>query len=126
MGLDALALYIAHMENSGSFANLCSIFNADGVMSLYLITYAACYLISTLLLGVALGRARLIPMWAATALVISSPLTIVGFIIHMRILLNIVLALLAIGSIPAALAMLKPASKGGWAPVIEEADLTRI
>ena len=85
------------------------------------------HLLCAVLVGIALGRARIIPIWAATALVISSPLLIIGFPIHLTFyqaaLLFGSLALLFIGSVPAALAMLKRTGEGGsaradegWAP----------
>jgi hypothetical protein len=111
IGLDALTFDMAQMGGSASFAALWDHFNRDGVMFSYLLIYAACHLICTVLLGIALGRAHIIPLWAASALVVSSPLTIIAFPIHIPlyrfVLLVLVLILIFIGSIPAALAMLK-------------------
>lgn len=71
---------------------------------------AICHLLCILLLGIALGRARIIPIWAATALILVSPLTIISSSVHIAILLYLAMTLRVIGCFPAALAMLKE----GW------------
>jgi hypothetical protein len=58
-----------------------------------------------------LGRLRLIPVWAAWAFALSSPLTIGFFAIHILVVRSIlrylILLSLLIGAAPAALTMLK-------------------
>ena len=56
-------------------------------------------------LGIALGRARIIPPWAAWSLVLTSPITLIAFPTHLHELLYLVIALWFVGSVPAALAV---------------------
>lgn len=107
IALDALAYDMAQMGGGTQFAALWDRFNADGVMVSYVVIYAICHLLCAVLVGIALGRARIIPIWAALALVISSPLILIGFPTHLSILLLLALALLTLGSVPTSLAMLK-------------------
>ena len=124
IGLDALTYDMAQMGGGVQFAALWDRFNGDGVMVSYVVIYAICHLLCAVLVGIALGQARIIPIWAATSLVISSPLLIIGFPIHLTFyhsaLLFGSLALLFIGSIPAALALLKRTGEGGSARADEE------
>lgn len=111
IGLDALTYDMGQLGGGAAFAELWNRFSQDGVMSTYLITYAFCHLLCTILLGIGLEKPHIIPKWAAWALIISSPLTIVGFVTHLTILLELVLVLLTLGSLPAALAMVKSPGK---------------
>jgi hypothetical protein len=74
-------------------------------MGVLTVTYVLCHLTAFVVLGVALGRARLIPGWAAWALILTSPITIIAFPTHQQGLLYVVAALWTAGSIPAALAV---------------------
>lgn len=107
IALNALTYDMAQMRGGTQFAELWDRFNADGVTFSYTVIYAICHLLCAVLVGIALGRTRLIPIWAAVAFVISSPLFIIGFPTRLSILLLLGLALLTIGSVPASLAMLK-------------------
>ena len=98
------------MGGGAQFAALWDRFNGDGVMVSYVVIYAISHLLCILLLGIALGRARIIPIWAATALILVSPLTIISSSVHIAILLYLAMTLRVIGCFPAALAMLKE----GW------------
>lgn len=65
-------------------------------------------LIGPMLLGIGLGRKRLIPMWAMWALILRVPLQVAGFLTHIGLSIEFVtFGLLLIGSIPVALALLK-------------------
>jgi len=110
IGIDDLAYDITLRGSNAQLAALWTYFNGDAMMSGYLWVYAAGHLISTVLLGVLLGRARLIPIWAACALIVSSPLTIVAFVHgqqYRSIISPIICMLLILGCLPAAIAMLK-------------------
>ena len=78
-------------------------------MSTYLIIYIIGHLLSAVLIGIMLGRLRLIPAWAAWALVLTSPLTMLIFPVHGLVFKNVlkylVCALSIIGIFPAAIAM---------------------
>jgi len=111
MGSDALAFDITQMGNTAQLADVWGRFNGDAVMSTFLLIYIIGHLLSAVLIGVMLGRLRIIPVWAAWAFALSSPLTIIIFPIHSLVAQNAlkyaVCVLLFAGAIPAAVAMLK-------------------
>ena len=69
------------------------------------VVYVLGHLAAFVVLAVALGRARLIPAWAAWALTLTSPVTVVAFPTHQQGLLYVVAALWFAGSVPAAIAV---------------------
>jgi multidrug transporter EmrE-like cation transporter len=80
-------------------------------MSLFLFVYVVVHLVAYVVLGIALLRARMIPWWAAWSLIASSPVTMAGFVLPGRPVATVGiagLALLMIGCLPAARAMLIP------------------
>jgi hypothetical protein len=107
MALEALTYDMAQMGGGPQFAALWDRFNADAVMTFYLLFYIVCHLISVVLLGLALWRAQVVPAWSAWALVLTSPLTIIAFPTRSSIVFDLVYVLFLLGSLPAAYAMLK-------------------
>ena len=105
--LDALSYDIAQIGGGPQFVALWNRFNSDAVLFSYTFIYAVCHLLCAVLVGIALGRTRLIPLWAAVAIILFTPLLIIGFPTHLFILLLLSLVVLEIGSLPAALVMLK-------------------
>jgi len=110
MGLDALASDINQIGSTAQFAALWTHFNGDPVMTTYLWIYVIGHLVSAVLIGFMLGRLHLVPVWAAWAFALTSPLTIVIILIHSLVfqdaLKYLICALWIIGAIPAALALL--------------------
>ena len=110
MGLDSLAYDITMSGSTPQLASLWTHFNGDAVMTTYLLIYIIGHLLSAVFIGLMLGRLRLIPVWAAWAFALTSPLTIFLFPLHLLILqdaLKYLICVLWISSaIPAALAML--------------------
>jgi hypothetical protein len=110
MGPDALAFDINQLGSTPQLAGLWAQFNGDAVMSTYLLIYIVGHLLSAVLIGVMLGRLRIIPVWAAWAFALTSPLTIIIFPVHILAVQDAlkyaVCVLLIIGAIPAAVAML--------------------
>jgi hypothetical protein len=110
MGLDDLAFDIDRAGSMSQFASLWTHFNNDPVMTTYLIIYVIGHLLSAVLIGIMLGRLRLVPVWAAWAFALTSPLTILLFPIHNLVfqdaLKYLICALWIVGAIPAARAML--------------------
>jgi hypothetical protein len=106
---DDLTRVMATVPDSGSYAGLLDRFGTDPMMSGYLLVYIVGHLVAYVLLGVALRRARVIPRWAAWAMVSSSPLTIAAFVLPGRPIAvgYAALTLLVIGSLPAARAALR-------------------
>jgi hypothetical protein len=111
MGIDSLAYDIAQTGSTEQLAALWTHFNGDTVMTTYLLIYIIGHLLSAVLIGLMLGRLRLIPAWAAWAFALTSPLTILIFPVHnivfQDVLKYLICALWIIGAIPAALALLK-------------------
>jgi hypothetical protein len=110
MGLDDLAYDIVISGSTPQLAALWTHFNGDAVMTTYLLIYIIGHLLSAVLIGIMLGRLRLIPAWAAWAFALTSPLTILIFPVHNIVLQDVLKYLICvlwiIGAIPAALAML--------------------
>ena len=111
MGLDDLAYDIDQIGSTPQFAALWTHFNGDLVMTIYLLIYIIGHLLSAVLIGIMLGRLRIVPVWAAWAFALTSPLTIPIIVVHnvifQDVLKYLVCALWIIGAIPAARAMLK-------------------
>jgi hypothetical protein len=106
--LDDLARAMAGHPDRGSYAALLDRFTNDEVMSTYLLVYVICHLVAYVLFGIALRRARVIPRWAAWAMITSSPLTIAAFAFHgtgRTIVGAAALTLLLVARLPAAQAL---------------------
>jgi hypothetical protein len=110
MGLDDLAFDIDQKGLTPQLAALWTHFNSDPVMTIYLLIYIIGHLASAVLIGIMLGRLRLVPVWAAWAFALTSPITIPVIVVHNVIFQDVgkylICALLFIGAIPAARAML--------------------
>ena len=100
---------MAQIGNSPQFIVLWNRLNSDALMTAFLILFIAGFVGGPLLLGIALGRARAIPLWAASAIVLSRLLLIIAFPAHLNssIVDPVSYGLFLLGSIPAAFAMLK-------------------
>jgi hypothetical protein len=110
MGLDDLAYDIDRAGNTPMLTALWTQFNNDPVMTTFLLIYVLGHLLSVVVIGIMLGRLRLVPRWAAWAFALTSPLTILIFPVHNVIfqdtLKYLICVLWIIGAIPAARAML--------------------
>lgn len=110
MGLDALAYDINQLGRTAQFTMLWTYFNSDPVMTIYLLIYIIGHLLSAIVIGFMLGRLRLIPVWAAWAFALTSPLTIPIILVHNLVFQDVLKVLVCIlwfiGAIPAALTML--------------------
>jgi hypothetical protein len=107
--LDDLTSTMASLPDGGSYAALLDRFSTDAVMTTYLLVYILGHLVAYVLLGIALGRAGVVPGWAAWAIVASSPLTVAAFVLpgSPRAVGAVALALLLLGSLPAAAAAVR-------------------
>jgi len=107
-GQEDLSYLMAQMGGGSQLVALWDRFNTDPLMTAYLYIFIIGHLIGPMLLGIGLGRTRLIPAWAAWAIILRTPLQIAGFFTHIGLSVEIVTyGLLLIGSIPVALALLK-------------------
>src|SRR6266700_6408095 len=82
IGIDDLAYDIAQVGSTPQLAALWMRFNSDPVMLTYLLIYVIGHLLSAVLIGIMLGRLRLVPAWAAWAIALTSPLTIIIILVH--------------------------------------------
>lgn len=100
---------MAQMGGGVQLVDLWDRFNSDPVITLCLyIAIIGFFLIGPMLLGIGLGRAGLIPMWATWVFILRAPIQAVGFASHIGLSIEYVtFGLLLIGNIPVALALLK-------------------
>lgn len=103
---DDLTFRIAEMGGGARFVALWDRFTTDPTMFGLLLVYIVCHLAAYIVLPIALRRGSYIPTWAAWALALTSPVTIVGFATRQIALVGLVIcALLLAGSIPTAWAV---------------------
>src|SRR5207302_10683359 len=118
-----LAYDITQTGSTPHLAALWLRFNGDAVMLTYLIIYIIGHLLSAVLIGIMLGRLRLVPAWAAWAFALTSPLTMLYFpfriLVVRYVLRDLICTLWIIGAAPAALAMLKSKDLAQPEPTIE-------
>lgn len=111
-GQDALSYDIARMGSDPILLTLVRQFDRDEVMSYFNIAFDCGSILGPILLGIALWRARVLPTWAALLITLSRPLVFLypvlpsgwqlGWVVQIPSSL-----LLFLGSVPAALALLK-------------------
>jgi hypothetical protein len=107
---DALTYDLAHMGSNPLFVTIAQQFNNDGVMSYYNVMFLLGTIFAPTLIGIALWRTRAVPIWAAILITFSRLLVFLyPFVpglpgIYVQLLSW---GLLFIGSIPAALVMVK-------------------
>ncbi len=106
ISLDMLVYAVARGGSVPQLVTFWGQFNADPFVMTFQYTYILGHMISAILLGILLGRTRLIPAWAAWAFALSSPVTMCLFAFHLfPQFVWIVCVLLIIGAFPAAVAM---------------------
>ena len=107
IGQEALSATMAQMGGSAQLAAVWNRYNGSSVLTSYLLIYIVGHLLSAVLLGIALGRARLVPAWAAWALALTSPLQVVIFVVHQLAVGIVVVLLWYSSSLPIARALLR-------------------
>ncbi len=111
ISLDIMVYAVARGGDIPQLVTFWGQFNANPFIMAFQYIYILGHMVSAILLGILLGRARLIPAWAAWAFALSSPVTMCLFAFHLfPQFVWIVCILLIIGAFPAALAMWR--SKG--------------
>lgn len=105
--LEALAAVMARLGDRAAFVTVWDNLSAEGVIVTLFILWIVGHLLGFVLLGIALGRAQVIPGWAAGLILASVPLQMVAYPTYQGIWQQIGFALVFLGSIPAAGAMLK-------------------
>ena len=112
IGIDVLGYDIFQVGSTPQLASLWTRFNYDPVMLVFLATYVVGGVASRVVIGNMLARLRLIPAWSAWSLALTGPLQILSFVpsplLAIRNVMGVLIfALWIIGTIPAALVMLK-------------------
>jgi hypothetical protein len=104
VALEALAFRVA---SSASTVVIFQDVNTQGSIFLLSASWVVGHLVGYILTGIALLRSRVIPWWAASLFIVGIPFQAAGYGTRQNILQLICFALIFIGSLPAALAMLK-------------------
>src|SRR6266487_6902440 len=81
--------------------------SSQGAIFLLQASWVIGHLLGYVIMGIALIRSRAIPLWAASLFIVGIPFQMAGYGTRLGILQLICFALIFIGSIPAALAMLR-------------------
>ena len=98
---------MAQIGNTPVYLALGRLTTSEWITIVYFIFWIGGHLLGYVLLGIALGRARVVPLWAACLIVAGVPFQMIAYPTRLGILQVLGFALVFIGSIPAALAMLK-------------------
>lgn len=107
VGPEALAAGLGQFGASASNAALFQYVFSQGAIFLLAGSWVIGHLLGYILLGIALIRSRAIPLWAAILIIVGIPFQAAGYGAHVSMLQLICFALIFLGSVPAALAMLK-------------------
>jgi hypothetical protein len=103
---DDLTFRMGEMGGGTRLVTLWDRFTTDPTMMAFLLIYVVCHLVAYVVLPIALRRGRFVPAWAAWALALTSPVTIVAFATRQTDVFGLVIcALLLIGSVPTAYAV---------------------
>ena len=103
---DAVTYEMARLgANSAQFAALWEQLSANFAVSLLFSVFVIGHELGTLLLGIGLARARVVPLWAAAAVVIGIVLHPISFVIGSRLMDVLAYALITLGCVAAARAV---------------------
>jgi hypothetical protein len=122
---DALTYDLAHMGSNPFVVTIAQQFNNDGIMSYYNAMFIVGTVFAPMLIGIALWRARAVPIWAAVLITFGRPLVLLYPLVPGLPAVYIQLlswGLLFIGGLPAALAMLKLPSNASQRTVERQAQ----
>ncbi len=104
---EAVVKDVAQMGNSAPFEMLVQRVSSEWAVLWLFISWIVGHLLGYVLLGTALARARIIPRWAACLIIAGPPFQAIAYPAHLGILQIFGFVLVLIGSVPAAIAMLK-------------------
>lgn len=105
--MEALAGVMVQRGDSAAFAQLWNSISAQGVITFLQLSWVIGHLLGYVLLGVALGRARALPLWAVCLIVAGVPFQMIAYPTQQGIFQILGFALVFLGSIPAALALVR-------------------
>ena len=122
VGLEALGAALGQFGASPSNAGMSQYVFSQGAVVLLAGSWVIGHLLGYILMGIALIRSRAIPLWAALLFIVGIPFQAAGYGMHVSLLQLICFALIFLGSIPAALAILKLRDEQAHAlvPTVEE------
>jgi hypothetical protein len=104
---DAMTYEMAHSgANPAQLAALWDQVNANTAVSMLSIVFVVGHELGTLLFGIGLARAQVVPLWAAAAMVLGMLLHPVAFVLGNRLLDILAFSLLVVGCVAAARAVL--------------------
>jgi hypothetical protein len=121
VGPEALAAAVGQLGASASNAAVVHYVSSQGAIFLLQASWVIGHLLGYVLLGIALARSRVIPLWAAGLFIVGIPFQMIAYPTRLGILQLICFALIFIGSVPAALAMLRRSDEETPLPAGEEA-----
>ncbi|HEY6408155.1 MAG TPA: hypothetical protein VIY29_11875, partial [Ktedonobacteraceae bacterium] len=107
VGPEALGDVMTKTGNSAAFVAVWNGLSSEGMLVFLQYSWVVGHLLGYVLLGIALGRARAIPLWACSLIVAAIPFQAIAYITNQGIFQLLSYVLIFIGSIPAAFAMLK-------------------
>jgi hypothetical protein len=102
---DDLTFRMAQLGGTPEFVTLWNRFTTDWAMGTLTLVYVIGHLVAFVVFAIALRRAEAIPSWAAWALALTSPVTVIAFPSHEQRLLYAVAALWTAGALPVARAL---------------------
>ena len=121
VGPEAIAASLGQLGASASNAAVVHYVSSQGAIFLLQASWVIGHLLGYVIMGIALARSRAIPLWAACLFIVGIPFQMAGYGTRLGILQLICFALIFIGSVPAALAMLRRSGEEAPLPAGEEA-----
>lgn len=123
---EAVVKNIAQIGNSVPFQMLLQHVSSEWAILLLFISWIVGHLLGYIFLGNALARARVIPLWAACFIIAGPPFQAIAYPTHQGILQVFGFVLVFLGSIPAALALLRrrDGPETGGVPMTKEVNFT--
>ncbi len=122
VGLEALGAALGQFGASPSNAVLSQYVFSQGAVVLLAGSWVLGHLLGYVVTSIALIRSRAIPLWAALLFLVGIPFQAASYGLHVSMLQLICFALIFLGSIPAALALLKLSDEQAHTlvPTVEE------
>ncbi len=106
IGPESQSAVMAQLGDRQAFIAAFDHVSAEGVVLPLQLSWVIGHLLGYLLLGIALGRAKVVPLWAAALIVVSVPFQMAAYPTHQGMLQILGFIFVFAGSIPAALALL--------------------
>lgn len=118
---EAVVKDIAQIGNRPAFEVLLQQVSSEWAIFLLFISWIVGHLLGYVFLGIALARARVIPFWATSMIIVGPLFQALAYPTHLGMLQIFGFVLVFIGSIPAALAVLKT-SRRRLAPTVSSQE----